>query len=170
MRKIHDAHDSEDERHAHADQGIKSTGHQPIKDYLQIAVNPLHSRPPCARRFPPQWPGCPPRTGHSPTCPQNCSGVLVWLLSLAPLRSRNDRLALGRIRRPHNLVLSPLNLRDQHRVGVLSLGIELDRTKRRFRNIQVVDGVADCGGSCGCSPAFFMASAPTCSAAYASIP
>src|SRR5215468_4610824 len=51
------------------------------------------------------------------------------LLALGP-RRRRHRLGLGDVGRPHDLVLPTLDLRDQHRVRVLALGIERDRPER----------------------------------------
>src|SRR6266851_6926112 len=68
------------------------------------------------------------------------------LLAFAPLGRRNDRLGIGCVRREHDLVLSYLYLRDQHRMLVLSAGVKVDRTKRRHGLVQGFDGVANlCG-------------------------
>src|SRR5690242_19169560 len=66
---------------------------------------------------------------------QNCASIAYYrvpcaLRALGPLRRGQDRLGLGLIGRPHDLVLSALDLRDQHRVRVLALGIERDRPER----------------------------------------
>src|SRR5881394_1369074 len=58
-----------------------------------------------------------------------------------PPRSAKSRPAVA-VARPDQLVLAMLDLRDRHRVGILALGVELDRAERGVE-LGLAQGVGD---------------------------
>src|SRR5690349_16866638 len=56
-------------------------------------------------------------------------GIQRELFAIGP-RGGRDRLALGDVGWPYQLVLAVLDLRDEHGVRVLALGVERDRPER----------------------------------------
>src|SRR5215831_10493625 len=67
------------------------------------------------------------------------------LLTLRPLRRRDNGLAVRRARRINNAILPALHLCNYHGMSILAVSVELDRPKRSHAEVQILDRVANPG-------------------------